>query len=159
MLVTINVSLSRISRAPVTVRRYRSLGAYQNNYNKWLLTKEKHYWARDVENNCGKKYRLVSRMLKLASADNNAFDANYYVDMGCLSNYKDLEIIRLEDGNKVLDILGYLEVGFGYININYLMLKLIGVVVLVIYGVWYLLAVYMVVFPFNQPPVVYVEVY
>ena len=112
-----------------------------------------------MDNNYGKKYRLVARMLKLASADNIEFGANDDVDMGGLSNYKYLDIIRFEDGNKVLGILGYLEVGFGYININYLMLKLIGVVVLVCYGGWYLLAVDMVGCPFNQPPVVYVEVY
>ena len=50
-------------------------------------------------------------MLNAYSIYDIAVDANYDVDLGGLSNFKDSDMIKLEDGNKILDILGSLEVG------------------------------------------------
>ena len=65
-----------------------------------------------MDNNCGKKYRPVASTLNVASAYDIAVDANHDVELGCLSNYKDSDIIRLEDGHNVIDILGSLQVRY-----------------------------------------------
>ena len=77
----------------------------------FLLTIEKQAWARDMDKNCCKNYSLVARVLNADSADDILFDANDDVDPGGLSNYKYSDIIILEDGNKIIDILGSIEVG------------------------------------------------
>ena len=64
-----------------------------------------------MENNYCKKYRLVTRTLNEASAEYISVDANDDVEPGVLINYKYSDIIRLENGNEILDILGSLEVG------------------------------------------------
>ena len=51
------------------------------------------------------------RILNAASADDISFDSNNDVELGGLSNYKDSDITRFGDGNKIIDILGYIEVG------------------------------------------------
>ena len=58
-----------------------------------------------------KNYRLVVRMLNAASAYDISVDTNDGVYLGDLNSYIDSEIIGSEDGNKILDILGSLEVG------------------------------------------------
>ena len=50
-----------------------------------------------MDNNYGKKYRLVARMLKADSSDDIAVDANDDVKLGGRSNYKDSDITRMED--------------------------------------------------------------
>ena len=64
-----------------------------------------------MDKNDGKNYRLVARMLNAASAYDISVDTNDGVYLGDLNNHKDSEIIGSEDGNKILDILGSLEVG------------------------------------------------
>ena len=64
-----------------------------------------------MDKNDGKNYRLVVRMLNAASAYDISVDTNDGVYLGDLNSYIDSEIIGSEDGNKILDILGSLEVG------------------------------------------------
>ena len=64
-----------------------------------------------MDKNDGNKYRIVARTLNTFSADYIVVYANADVDMVGLSNYKDSDIIALEDGNNILNILGSLKVG------------------------------------------------
>ena len=54
---------------------------------------------------------MVTRTLNAASEYDTSVDANDDVGLGVLRNYKDSDIIILEDGNKILDILGSIQVG------------------------------------------------
>lgn len=105
-VLTMNVSLGGGADAPMTPCRYRVMGVYVKHYNKWLLVNEKQPWARHLEEDKKKKYRFVARMINKDSTGLGDCDD---VDLDGGAAYNTANVLRLENGTAILDVIGKLQ--------------------------------------------------
>lgn len=75
-------------------------------YNKWLSTGDKKSWSSIMDEKEKKRYRVTVRMLE----KNNALDDCNDVPLGVGSGYEDSSIVRLEDGNAIVNVIGKLTI-------------------------------------------------
>ena len=82
------------------------MGVYVKHYNKWLLVNEKQPWARHLEEDKKKKYRFVARMINKDSTGLGDCDD---VDLDGGAAYNTANVLRLENGTAILDVIGKLQ--------------------------------------------------